>query len=169
MANSILSAIEGLMRGICNQPQTREVVRVIPQEFDYDKLAEAIVRATEESKKKDLEKKDSSATVLSSLSTGLFILLGAAMIFVAVFIGFFSFELFKESSWQTTGLIAENVLMAIGMLIVFLCAVGLSVYCFKAAGEVSVEKDRNYIAAVASTLTSLVALVVAFVALFKRP
>ena len=167
MANKVLSAIEGLMRGWCNQPQTREVVRVMPQEFDYDKLAEAIVKATEESKKKEMEKKDSSATVMSSFATGMFVLLGAAMIFVTVFIVFISIELFKESSWQTAIQIAENILMALGMSIIFLFAAGLSVYSFKAAGDVSVEKDRNYIVAVASSLTSLVALIVAMISLLK--
>ena len=167
MANSILSAIKGLVRGICNQPQTREVVRVIPQEFDYDKLAEAIVRATEESKKKDLEKKDSSATVLSSFASGMFILLGVIMIFAMIVTVFASVELYRETSWATPKQIAVNSVAAFGLLFLVCSEGGMCVCSFKAAGEVSAEKDRHYTVAVASALTSLVALIVASIALVK--
>lgn len=168
MANKVLSAIEGLMRGWCNQPQTKEVVRVMPQEFDYDKLAEAIVKATEESKKKEMEKKDSSATVLSSFATGMFVLLGVVMIFAMIVIAFASVELYKGATWGTPKEIVLSVFIALLVLFLLFSAGGMCVYSFRAAGEVSAEKDRQYIVAVASALISLVALIVALIALVKK-
>ena len=168
MAKKVLSAIEGLMRGWCNRPQTREVVRIMPQEFDYDKLAEAIVKATEESRKREEEKKDSSATVLSSFATGMFILLGVVMIFAMIVIVFASVELYKGATWGTLKEIVLNVFIALLVLFLLFPAGGMCVCSFRAAGEVSAEKDRQYIAAVTSALISLVALIVALIALVKK-
>ena len=168
MANKVLSAIEGLMRGVCNQPQAREVVRVVQQEFDYDKLAEAIVKATEESKKKELEKKDSPATVLSSFAAGMFVLLGIVMVFAVIVITFASVELYKGASWGTLQDIITNIFVALLILFLLFTAGGMCVCSFKAAGEVSAEKDRHYTVAVASALISLVALIVALIALVKK-
>ncbi|MBO4788077.1 MAG: hypothetical protein J5531_04150 [Lachnospiraceae bacterium] len=166
MANSILSAIEGLMRGICNQPVNRKSDQIKQKEIDYDKLKDIIVSAIEISEEKKQTRKDSASSVLGTLVAGMFCFSGALMIAVACLFVVGEFLFFLEADWD--GLhIARNIIYIAVILFAVIAFSLLSKMCFCAASEISVENDRHYIAAVASALTSMVALLVALIALMK--
>jgi len=169
VANNCLNAIEGLMRGICNQSAKKAEMRVIPQEVDYDKLAESIVHAIKQSKEEELEKtkKDSSARVLAAISSGMFFFLGAAFLAVTVIVFLGAYRLFPDLEWNSVNHFILSVIEIVAMILIFIASLGMMVFSFMAMSEVSLEKDRNYVVAVTSTLTSLVALIVALVALVK--
>jgi len=169
MSNNILKAVEGLMRGICNQPSGRETVRVVTQEIDYDKLAEAIVRANKTAKEEELtrEAKSGSATVLGSVSTMIFVLLGVLFLLLVPAGCYGIYKTLPLLKWGEAAEIIISVfaLLFIGvMILMFLC---LSIKSFQAANEVSTERDRSYVASLTGVLISLVALVVALVALLR--
>lgn len=168
MNNNFLKAVEGLMRGICNQSPNKTEVRIIQQEIDYDELAKAIVRANEASKERELTKKDSSANVLSAISSGIFYAFGAMFLLLTVGICYGAYKTVPTLEWNDVEHVIASAFVLFFSIALFAAMLGMCIESFRAANQVSIERDRNYVVAVASTLASMAALAVALVSLFKK-
>ncbi len=158
-------------------------------EFDYDKLAEAIVKANRMAEEKSdvpeptkkvsffkkvwwiiRNKKDVNYDMLS----GLFTIPITALLNLIAFIGGLIFLLgipmiiYKAAimPWESGRIILQIVGLFI-IVVVLIDIALLSLIIRSAANEFAREKDRNYIIAVFSGVTGLVALIVALVALFR--
>lgn len=163
-------------------------------EIDYDKLAQAIVKANavnensteKESKPKEkvtlknflktvrdiiINKKQSNGEMTSSLFS---IVICSFFNTIAV-LGLLLFVLFiiasiitiKNFEWTTISTISTNI-FGIVLAIIFLAVIAMLSLFFRAsANEMAVEKDRNYIVSVFSAVICFVALIVSLVALIK--
>lgn len=151
-------------------------------EIDYDKLAEAIVKANEVSKAesqhsekigfwkavwKIIRNKESkngkrTAILLAEIMATFFNV--AALIGLA-FSGLILIGSIFGLKWnvEITQIIIQVAATAI--LILFVLAISLIFRCI--ANEIGAEKDRNYITTLFFGFTSLASLIVALVALFK--
>lgn len=168
----------------------RKNVNIIHNEIDYDKLAEAIVRANatkqevEEAPKEKISVKEFWKTVgmiitnkkvsngqlaagllsvpMSVLFNTLAVVAVLAMIggIIAIVKTAFSF------SWSAE-LIFSNVIVILFCLLLIVFVAVLALYFRGVANEIAAEKDRNYVVDVFSGLTSFAALIVALVALIK--
>ena len=136
-------------------------------ESDYDKLAEAIVKAqestTDTAKNKKRYTLGTFATPLIIAFYGLSIL--GWIFVVAVPIGVYN-------SWNTFHW--SNVTECISSITILLFMLGIeatvalySILLWKSAKEVEAETDRNYIISMFSGVVSFAALIVALVALVK--
>lgn len=177
-----------------NTRRHRRNITIINNEFDYDKLAEAIVKAqrkAEESTDKTdvlskekltfkkfwelvkcivLNKSQSNGTMTSGIFGGLltavFNLL-AIIGCVVVFFGIIAFIVFcKNLTWSWA--IASGNISVIVLFISMLVMILMFALLFRgAANELAIEKDRNYVVSDFSGVVSFAALVVALVALYK--
>lgn len=136
-------------------------------EIDYDKLADAIVKAQENvaatAKNKKRYTLGTFATPLIIAFYGLSIL--GWIFVVAVPIGVYN-------TWNTFHW--SNVTECISSIIILLSTLGIavtvalySILLWKSAKEVEAETDRNYIISMFSGVVSFAALIVALVALVK--
>lgn len=131
-------------------------------EIDYEKLAEAIVKA----EKKASETKSYTANTFAALSGLIF--RGAAwigMIFTWLF-GIAGVAYLVMLDWKNVNVftvVSSAFLIATILLLIF-C---LSILLLKSAKEIEGEKDRQFVVAVFSAIVSFTALVVALLALFK--
>ena len=158
-------------------------------EFDYDKLAEAIVKANrmaeakssvpEQTKKVNFFKKvwwiiRNKKDVNYDMLSGLFTIPITALLNFIAFIGGLIFllgipmliHIVKLMSWEP-GMIIQQIIGVFFIVVVLIDIALLSLILRSAANEFSREKDRDFIIAVFSGVTGLVALIVALVALFR--
>lgn len=151
-------------------------------EIDYDKLAEAIVKAQNKSKESNTPKEkigfwkatwliirnkepqngNKTAVLLSEVMAYIFNTIALCCL------GFFALIIYGLSvdfAWSNvpSELITQIVVLA--SMLGLLLAIALIFRCI--ANEIRVEKDRNYIVSVFSGIVSFAALIVALVALFK--
>ena len=150
-----------------DKKQTINNIQELNLEIDYDKLAEAIVKAQEIS--------EDEANKKRKFTSGSFaMLIMIAFYIFSVFVGLLSLLMIVAPivSWNAlhwnglTNIVTSIV--AIAFCIVFAILLGLyAVLLWKSAKEIETEKDRNYIISVFSGIVSFVALIVALVALFK--
>ena len=150
-----------------NKPQVINNIEQLNLEINYDKLAEAIIKAQ--------EKGESEANKKRKFTSGSFaILVMIAFRIFSAFMGLLSVVLilapvvsWKTLQWNGFTNIVTSV-FTIGFCIVI--AIVLALYTallWKSAKEIETEKDRNYIISVFSGIVSFAALIVALVALFK--
>ena len=136
-------------------------------EIDYDKLAEAIVKAKEKSENKaNSEKRYMSkafATMISIAFRG-----------VAILMCFFTFamictgiNMFNTFLWNDASSVLSNIFSMLFLVALSAIFVLYFFLLWKSAKEIEAETDRNYIVAVFSGIVSFAALIVALVALFK--
>ena len=151
-----------------DKPQVINNIQELNLEIDYDKLAQAIVKAQNEAEKQRTESK--------SFVSNSFIFL-VSLIFGGIGLGGFGISAIglaaivryvgKIAVWETAFDYISNI-FALGIVTIFLVVLGLySCLLWKSAKEIKKEKDRNYIVSVFSGIVSFAALIVALVALFK--
>lgn len=168
----------------------RRNITIVNNEINYDKLAEAIVRANatkqevEEAPKEKISVKEFWKTVgmiitnkkasngqlaagllsvpMSVLFNTLAVVAVLAMIggIIAIVKTAFSF------SWSAE-LFFSNVIVILFCFLLIVFVAVLALYFRGVANEIAAEKDRNYVVDVFSGLTSFAALIVALVALIK--
>lgn len=170
----------------------RRNITIINNEIDYDKLAEAIVKAQRKAEE-PIEEKDANVKISPKLflksvwyvirnkkSTNGELTIGVLTLIISLIFRFVSYigfllsisllgtTIYKVFSFDWTGISVFNNVMTI------LLAVSTSVIIFMysvmmlgASRETETEKDRNYIIALFSGVVSFVALVVAGIDLFK--
>lgn len=156
--------------------------------IDYDKLAEAIVRAEERAKEKaenvPQEKKSFFSAVgriikgeksengkYLSASFALFCaslfrtiaFVGFLFIAVLIIAGIESTKLFEWKGWQIAYHIGYYLFFLISIVATFL----YSILMLGAANDIEKEKDKSIVIAVFSSIVSVVALVVAIMTLIK--
>ena len=150
-----------------DKPQVINNIQELNLEIDYDKLAEAMVKAQVISEDEENKKR--------KFTSGSFaMLIMIAFHIFSVFVGLLSVLLvwapvFSWSTLQWNGF--TNIVTSIVIIVfcvVFAIVLGLyAVLLWKSAKEIETEKDRNYIISVFSGIVSFAALIVALVALFK--
>lgn len=173
----------------------KRCITIINNTIDYDKLAQAIVKANaiSESSKEKESKPEEKVTLKKFLTTvrdiivnkkqsngeitsGLFSIVICSFFNTIAVLGLLLFVLFiiasiitiKNFEWTTTSTISTNI-FGIVLAIFFLAIIAMLSLFFRAsANEMAVEKDRNYIVSVFSAVICFVALIVSLVvALFK--
>lgn len=172
-----------------NKPQTVNNINQLNLEIDYDKLAEAIVKAQERAKDKTSDSSKDGKTkffpaiwrILKGeksedgrfLSAPFAVIISCLYRFIAilgliaaVLLGVATVMAIGKVSWQGWNILS-NVLA-----IIFVIAVTMTVFLYMlmfwgAANDVKHEKDKNYVISVFSGLVSVAALIVAIIALYK--
>ena len=134
-------------------------------DIDYDKLADAIVKANK--KIVEEEESDPAAKVFSSISSDMLIATASAFLLAAVLLTLIvirtCFSLEWNTSQQILGYIIAMIPLALGVVVIV-------VFCIKVlrfSKVIENVKDKNYTISIFSALVSFAALIVALVALFK--
>ena len=149
------------------KPQVINNIQELNLEINYDKLAEAIVKANS---KLDAEANQSKKFTSGMFSMSVFVILRVIallgwIIAFALLIG--SINTFIEMSWNDFSTISGNIFQIVYSITITVLLVLYPLMLWKSAKEIETEKDRNYIISVFSGIVSFAALIVALVALFK--
>lgn len=165
-----------------DKPQVINNIQELNLEIDYDKLAEAIVKAQNKSKESNMPKEkmgfwkavwliiqnkepkygNKNAILLAEVMAYIFNTIAICsftlftLIVVVLFVGF---------TWSKVPSELITQIIVLIFIMGLLLAIALIFRCI--ANEIRAEKDRNYIVSVFSGLVSFAALIVALVALFK--
>ena len=165
-----------------DKPQTINNIGELNIEIDYDKLAEAIVKAQDKVNKqpktcektgfwkavwliirnKERKNGNKTAVLLSEVMAYMFNMIAICslillvLIIVGIFVGF---------AWSNAPIELMKQIVILSFILGLLPAIAFVFRCI--ANEIRAEKDRNYIVSVFSGLVSFAALIVALVALFK--
>lgn len=165
-------------------------------EIDYDKLADAIVKAQQKAEKQKTKEQQTekitsklsfcdklkliwhiicnkvefngmiTSAFLGSVMSIVFNLLAALLLIVLIFGVIAGIMALKDFEWSSN-MIPTNII-TISMFICFELFAATTSFTFRCiANEIAKEKDRNYIIAVFSGFVGFAALVVALVALLK--
>ena len=150
-----------------DKPQVVNNIQELNLEIDYDKLAEAIVKANSQL---DAEANKRKKFTSGMFSISVFVILRVIallgwIIAFALLIG--SINTFMEMSWNDFSTISGNIFQIIYLITITVLLVLYPLMLWKSAKEIETEKDRNYIISVFSGIVSFAALIVALVALFK--
>ena len=150
-----------------DKPQVINNIGEINLEIDYDKLAEAIVKAQEKSEDEaNRKKKFTSGTFAMTIS---FAFRGVAILgwLIALATPVAIINIAKSFMWNEVNAVIGHVFSIAFLAALFVVLVLYSFLLWKSAKEIETEKDRNYIISVFSGIVSFAALIVALVALFK--
>ena len=150
-----------------DKPQVINNIQELNLEIDYDKLAEAIVKAN--------SKLDTKANQSKKFTSGMFSISVFVILRVIALLGWIiafallidSINTFIEMSWNDFSTISGNIFQIIYSITITVLLVLYPLMLWKSAKEIETEKDRNYIISVFSGIVSFAALIVALVALFK--
>ena len=138
----------------------RRNITIVNNEIDYDKLAEAIVKANTISQEKYSPSREWMKYILVPIFWGIAILSG--ILAVAMFISLCR----NISSVFSSGTLTEILVFIFEALMTFFTFV-FSIFSVITAKEIDKENDRTYVASVFSNIVAIAALVVALVALLK--
>ena len=150
-----------------DKPQVINNIGEMNLEIDYDKLAEAIVKAQEKSENIANRKKKFTSGAFATLITFAFYALSIFGWIISVAIPVSIYNMWSAFKWDSIANGVGSVAIIIFMLGLMAVLVLYSILLWKSAKEIETEKDRNYIISVFSGIVSFVALIVALVALFK--
>ena len=150
-----------------DKPQVINNIQELNLEIDYDKLAEAIVKAQ--------EKSENEANRKNKFTSGTFAMIislafrGVAILgwLIALVTPIAIINMAKSFVWVGVSAIVGNIFSIAFVIALFVILVLYSFLLWKSAKEIETEKDRNYIISVFSGIVSFAALIVALVALFK--
>jgi len=132
-------------------------------EIDYDKLADAIVKASEKQTQQHSVSREWMKYIMHFVFWGLAIISGILAIICFVYSGGIIINI--ESSSTPTDL--NKLFIAFLVLIIGLFLLSVCFFTIFSAKEINTETDRNYIASLFSNVVALVALIVSLVALVK--
>lgn len=149
-----------------NPKFVRNEVTYITNEIDYDKLAEAMVKALNNNAE-NAPQKTYTSKMLGNICSIIFRIIGAFGIAILIMLIIGIFMHFNISQYVTDNGIFNTVFFLI--FYVFLCAIigVLSFFLLKSAGEIEIETDKNYIVSLFSSLVCVAALIVSLIALFQ--
>lgn len=169
----------------------KDTYNYINNEIDYDKLAEAIVKAQKQAEEEQYKEETKTKITIKDYIKAIGLILKnksdtkgnlTASIFVLLISMTFRFIAFTGFSFALTGVIvaikcilhgidvgniALWVISAIGLIILSVFIFLYSVIIWGASNEVEKEKDKNYIVSVFSGIVSFAALIIAVIALVK--
>lgn len=138
----------------------RRTITVVNNEIDYDKLAEAIVKANAKHQEQYSPSREWMKYILIPIFWGVAILSGVLAVAMVVSLCQNSTNVFKTATFT------DDIALLFEFLITFF-TVGFCVISIVTAKEVDKEKDRTYVASMFSNIIAIVALVVSLVALLK--
>lgn len=138
----------------------RRNITVVNNEIDYDKLAEAIVKANAKHQEQYSPSREWMKYILTPIFLGVAILSG--ILAIAMFISLCQNITYVFESGTLTGIIT----LLLWFFITFFAA-GFCVFSIVAAKEIDKENDRTYVASMFSNIVAIATLVVALVALLK--
>lgn len=150
-----------------DKPQVINNIGEMNLEIDYDKLAEAIVKAQEKSTNDQMSSPCTSTTFSIMISHSFRTLAIVAFPTAILFGIWLSFIIVNKL--LVVGIvkyIAYGVSLIVSVLVSYVLGLFAALF-WKSAKEIKVEKDKYYIISVFSGLVSFAALVVALVALLK--
>ena len=184
MKNKMLRVVEAVMRLICNQPMdvqsNSKVIERVPKveriEIDYDKLADAIIKAQKAAcdidpitDEKARNKVSASAALFSSMAELFLFFLGIVLNCVAIAIWMEKYKHLWDIEGETgiikNALVLGKVFFQYDLWMIAMILFGI--LSFASGFEIGKEQDRHYIVAVFSAVASMAALIVALVALIK--
>ena len=165
-----------------DKPQIINNIQELNLEIDYDKLAEAIVKAQEKSttlpeseskigfwkavwlviRNKEPKNGKKTAYLLAEVMAWMFNALAICGVILTFIVGY---GLVSQFSCNIN--VFQFVAKVIASIMLLGTALILSLIFRGIANEIKAEKDRNYIISVFSGIVSFAALIVALVALFK--
>ena len=149
-----------------DKPQVINNIKELNLEIDYDKLAEAMIKAQGKSDAATTKNKKFTSVTFAFLISLVFrgiAIIGFALTFIMPIALLESVQIKQEGFLGLFHMISLVAVSLACMLVLFL----LSWILWKSAKEIETEKDRNYIISVFSGIVSFAALIVALVALFK--
>jgi len=139
----------------------RRNIAVVNNEIDYDKLAEAIVRANTKQQEKYSTSREWMKYILVPIFWGIAILSG--ILAIAMFISLCQ----NMTTVFENGTLMENLVFLFKIFIAFF-SVSFCAFSIVAAKEIEKENDRTYVASMFSNIVATVALAVAIIALLKE-
>ena len=149
------------------KPQVINNIQELNLEIDYDKLAEAIVKAQEKSEDEANKKKKYTSGTFATIISFAFRAVSVVGWLVAILVSVALVNIVPSLVWTGVGIIFSNVAAILLVLVLLIILALYSFLLWKSAKEIETEKDRNYIISVFSGIVSFAALIVALVALFK--
>ena len=150
-----------------NKQQNNNSQKNVVQEFDYDKLAEAIVKAQEKSETKSNENKKFTSDAFAMLITIVFRCVAILGWLIMLVMPLLIINIIKTADWCGFVSVAGNILAILMVAALTFLLFVFSRILWKSGKEVEREKDGNYIVSVFSGVVSFAALIVALIALFK--
>lgn len=138
----------------------RKNVTIIHNEIDYDKLAEAIVRANTKKQNTYSPSGEWMKFVLTPIFWGIAVLSGVLGVGMIISICQNITTVFESGVWN--GIATLIIELAIALF-----AIGFCVFSVMSAREIDKEADRGYIASMFSNIVAITALIVALVTLIK--
>lgn len=138
----------------------RRNITVVNNEIDYDKLAEAIVKANTKQQEQYSPSREWMKYILIPIFWGVAILSG--LLTIGMFI-----SLCQNISVVFEGGILTGILTILFEFLITFFTAGFCVFSIVTAKEIDKENDRTYIASMFSNIVAIAALVVALVALLK--
>ena len=145
----------------------KDTYNYITNEIDYDKLADAIVKANEEV---ECERQKQSKILTSSMAlllSVLFTLLSAVVGFFTYAISYLYIRLFTTINQSNLGgvkIASLNILICI----IILAMLVVTIIMIVSAVKIYREKDKNFIMSAFSGVVGFAALVVAIIAMLKE-
>ena len=138
----------------------RRNITVVNNEIDYDKLAEAIVKANAKHQEQYSPSREWMKYILIPIFWGVAIISG--LLAIAMFVSLCQ----NVTAIFKTATITDDIALLFEFLITFFTA-GFCVFSIVTAKEIDKENDRSYVASMFSNIVAIAALVVALVALLK--
>ena len=138
----------------------RRSITIVNNEIDYDKLAEAIVKANTKQQEEYSPSREWMKYILIPIFWGVAIISGLLAIAMFVSLCQNATAIFK------TATITDDIALLFEFLITFFTA-GFCVFSIVTAKEIDKENDRSYVASMFSNIVAIAALVVSLVALLK--
>ena len=145
----------------------RRHITVVKNQIDYDKLAEAITKAQEKSEDVANQNKKFTSSTLALTASFAFRVMAFFGWIVMLLLLFGSVRLVTTFMWNSAFSVITNIFFVLFITLFLIILFLYSLLLWKSAKEIETEKDRNYIISVFSGVVSFVALIVAFIALFK--
>lgn len=138
-------------------------------EIDYDKLAEAIVKANEKQTNQYSVSREWMKFIIYPVFWGTAIVTAIVALSCVVYGCINAFSVFKDMSIVQADPVGFVTKFSIGLVIfcIGLFVASVSFATAMTAKEIDNEKDRNYVAAMFSNVVALVALIISLVALLK--
>jgi len=148
-----------------SNPDKEKNITIVPVEIDYDKLAEAIVKAN---RKADELIANNAITKSFSFTSSiiLYIIAGIGYVISSVFLCA-SIIYISEMVWLEFFKILSNILTIFEFLSLIVLIGLYSHLLWGAAKEIEKEKDKNFVVSIFSGVVGFVALIVALIALFR--
>lgn len=151
-----------------DKPQVINNIQELNLEIDYEKLAEAIVKAQEKNESEANGRKKYTSGTFASLISFVFYALSIFGWVFSIAIPISIYSMWNTFRWDSFASGIGNITAMLLMLGIMAVIVLYSILLWRSAKEIETEKDRNYIISVFSGIVSFAAMIIALIALLKE-